>query len=62
MEKIVIGHSIVLEDYKVSTHSLWCFDGPESFLLDSVSLWKTTMSVYTLPGAFMVQDPSYVTQ
>ena len=35
--------------------SLW----PSIVMEDSVSIWKTTMSVYTLPGALMVQDPSY---
>ena len=47
--------SIIKEHYKVSIHSP-VFDGQGSSLLDSVYLWKTSRSVYTLPCA------SYLTQ
>ncbi len=53
--------SIFREHYKVSIHFHLCSDCPVSFLLDSVSLRNTTGSVYTLSGAMMVQNPSYVT-
>ena len=51
-----------MKDFRVSTHSPLCSDGSGSFLLCSVLFGKTTRSVYTLPGALMVQDLSYVTQ